>query len=57
MLTSEICYGYSYYESADDSDKELREKHPGLKTAYDEYTEAKHKYEMLLKLVKVTDKF
>ena len=46
-------YGPDVQSEAD----RLRAKHPGLKEAYDEYIEAKHKYDMLFKLVKVTDKF
>jgi len=54
LLTSEI---YDYGINVQSDDEYLRSKHPGLKEAYKEYIEAKHKYDMLLKLVKVTDKF
>ena len=61
LLVSEIVdWGYDYDDYADDSrsiNEQLRDKHPGLKEAHNEYIEAKHKYDMLLKLVKVTDKF
>jgi len=65
LLVSEIVdWGYDddYDDYIDDTrsiNEQLRDKHPGLKEAHNEYIEAKHKhkYDMLLKLVKVTDKF
>lgn len=35
----------------------LREKHPALQEAYNEYMESKRRYDVLYKLIKVTDKF
>ena len=58
LLVSEISDGiFDYGTNVQSNDEYLRTKHPGLKEAYDEYIEAKRKYDMLLKLVKVTAKF
>jgi len=58
FLTSQICEGaWDYGPNVQTDEELLREKHPSLKEAYNEYIQAKQKYDMLYKLVKVTDKF
>ena len=64
LLTSEIWDGFGNPNTAIDDEAELRDRHPGLKDLWYETKKARiaaqaaeQKYQVLLKLVKVTDKF